>query len=78
MAKGTKQYRVVGIIEGGMHFNTKIIGKTKWFDTYEEAKVKKEEFETHDDEMIKKGYGFFIGYYRIQERKMDWIFNYVD
>lgn len=72
------RYRVIGIVDCGQGFKTEIIPQTPWFNNYERAKAEKTKLEAEQREGYAKGYGFFIGYYKIEERKLDIVSNYID
>ena len=63
-----EKYRVIAVFNGGQGCQDEIQIKTPWFNSYERAKEEKEKLEAHDNYMRKTyGYGYFIGWYKIQK-----------
>lgn len=63
-----EKYRVIAVFNAGQGCSDEIEVKTPWFDTYEEAEEEKKKFEANDNYMRKTyGYGYFIGWYKIQK-----------
>ena len=72
------RYRVIGIVDYGQGFKREYIPQTPWFNNYERAKAEKIKLEAEQKEGYAKGYGFFIGYYKIEERRLDIVSDYID
>ena len=69
------KYRVVGIVES-MGFKPDYTIMTPWFNNYDEAKRAKKLLEVEQEKNIKKGYGYFIGYYKIETQQV--VAKYID
>ena len=74
-----KKYRVVGIIDGGQGFKTKLIPMTFWSENLEDVKKCKASLEKEQEHHFKHddGIGAFIGYYKIEVEKTKVVREYI-
>ena len=70
-----QQYRVVGIVETS-GFRTEREPVTRWFDAYDKAAKAKRELEVEQEKGRQRGFGYFIGYYKIETQRM--VADYID